>query len=147
MPHTREALMRENFKNACDEVADNLFERNHVTQVIDERVALAMYKLDEALVLVDSHAELDEEDETEQNLQLLLQRCTLLRQHFAALEHMEVIVDQMMQASRKLQDRMDAVKKHAEPLNQTQISTMMKRALTLGRKVNLDSSISLCSSA
>ncbi|EQC31413.1 hypothetical protein SDRG_11012 [Saprolegnia diclina VS20] len=127
--------MRENFKEACEEVAAAVLDGGHLTLAVEEKVALAMYKIDETCALVDSHAEMDLEAEHEANVQLLLDRCVLLQHHFATIDDMEKIVDDLAVASRKLQERMDYVKKHAEPiLHPTQLSSMLKRTLTLGRK-------------
>ncbi|OQR96955.1 hypothetical protein ACHHYP_12881 [Achlya hypogyna] len=127
--------MRENLRDACEQVAEALLEGGHLTLAVEEKVALAMYKIDETCALVDSHTEMDLEEEHEENLQLLLDRCVLLKHHFQTIDHMEKIVDDMAVASRKLQERMDYVKKHAEPiLHPTQISSMIKRTLSLTRK-------------
>ncbi|OQS06412.1 hypothetical protein THRCLA_01536 [Thraustotheca clavata] len=127
--------MKENFKDACEDIAQRLLENGHITLSVEEKVALAMYKIDEMSALVDAQAELEDDVDTEANLDLLVAQCGLLRKHFDTIDEMEKIVDQMTVASRKLQERVDYVKKHAEPiLNPTQISSLFKRTLTLGRK-------------
>ncbi|KAF0687371.1 Aste57867_20894 [Aphanomyces stellatus] len=127
--------MQENLKACCEDYAGQLFERNHVTQALEERVALAMYKIDEACALVDAHVELESDEDTRDAIDLLLHRSELLQRQFRAIDHMERIVDAMASSTKQLQERMDYVKKHAEPiLNPTQISNMLKRTLAIGLK-------------
>ncbi|ETW09261.1 hypothetical protein H310_01660 [Aphanomyces invadans] len=127
--------MKENLKAACTDYAGQVFERNHVTQALEERIALAMYKIDEASALVDAHVDLEMDDETRESIALLLHRSELLQRQFRAIDHMERIVDAMAASTKQIQERMEAVQKHAEPiLNPTQISAMLKRTLALGRK-------------
>ncbi|KAH9092681.1 hypothetical protein Ae201684P_008351 [Aphanomyces euteiches] len=127
--------MKENLKACAEDYARNIFERNHVTQALEERVALAMYKIDEACALVDAQADLEADEETREAIALLLQRTQLLQRQFRAIDHMERIVDAMASSTKQIQDRMDYVNKHAEPiLHPTQISSMLKRTLALGRK-------------
>ncbi|RHY18905.1 hypothetical protein DYB25_003435 [Aphanomyces astaci] len=128
--------MKENLKAACTDFAGQIFERNNVTQALEERLALAMYKIDEACAFVDAHVDLETDEETRESIALLLHRSDLLQRQFRAIDHMERIVDAMAASTKQVQDRMEAVQKHAEPiLNPTQISAMLKRTLALGRKV------------
>ncbi|ETV88530.1 hypothetical protein H257_00100 [Aphanomyces astaci] len=127
--------MKENLKAACTDFAGQIFERNNVTQALEERLALAMYKIDEACAFVDAHVDLETDEETRESIALLLHRSDLLQRQFRAIDHMERIVDAMAASTKQVQDRMEAVQKHAEPiLNPTQISAMLKRTLALGRK-------------
>ncbi|POM73290.1 Hypothetical protein PHPALM_9875 [Phytophthora palmivora] len=115
----------------CREYEDLLDEAAQATQPADERIGLALFKIDEACAATDELRQ-DAQQLEEQVVSELLANCHELEDLFLRVNLIERFVGRMLQTTRELEKRMESVSRAADPVfNPSTSVTNLFRSLSM----------------
>ncbi|EEY70136.1 uncharacterized protein PITG_19198 [Phytophthora infestans T30-4] len=103
------------FQALCGDYEELLDEAAQVTQTADERVGLALFKIDEACAAADGLRQ-DAEQIQEQLLTELLNNCHELEDIFLRVNLIERFVGRVLVTTRELEKRMESISRAAGPV-------------------------------
>ncbi|KAF1330318.1 hypothetical protein FI667_g5011, partial [Globisporangium splendens] len=103
------------FRQLCGEYEELADEASNGTQPIDERIGLALFKIDEACAVTDVVRE-DAAQAQEQLMEALIENCHELEDVFLRINIMERFVGKVQEATRELEKRMENINRAAGPV-------------------------------
>uniref|UniRef100_A0AAV1UTL8 Uncharacterized protein n=1 Tax=Peronospora matthiolae TaxID=2874970 RepID=A0AAV1UTL8_9STRA len=121
------------FQTLCGDYEELLEEAAHATYATDERIGLALFKIDEACAVAD---ELRQEAQQiqEQLLDQLLSNCYELEEIFLRLNVIERFVGRMLETTRELEKRTESASRSAGVLlNSSPSVTSLLRSFSIKR--------------
>ncbi|ETK75515.1 hypothetical protein F441_18255 [Phytophthora nicotianae CJ01A1] len=129
----RDDDLKRAFQTLCVDYEELLDEAAQATQPADERVGLALFKIDEACAAADGLRQ-DAEQIQEQLLSELLSNCHELEDIFLRVNLIERFVGRMLQTTRELEKRMESVSRAAGPVfNSSTSVTSLLRSFSMKR--------------
>ncbi|KAG7386317.1 hypothetical protein PHYPSEUDO_000445 [Phytophthora pseudosyringae] len=121
------ADLKRAFQALCGDYEELLDEAAQATQPADERIGLALFKIDEACAASDGLRQ-DAQHVQEQLLSELLGNCHELEDIFLRINLIERFVGRMLQTSRELEKRTESVSRAAGPVfsPSTSVSSLLR---------------------
>ncbi|KAG1692851.1 hypothetical protein DVH05_024140 [Phytophthora capsici] len=125
--------LRRAFQALCGDYEELLDEAAQATQPADERIGLALFKIDEACAAADGLRQ-DAQQIEEQLLDELLDNCHELEDIFLRINLIERFVGRMLQTTRELEKRTENVSRAAGPVfNPSTSVTNLFRSFSMSR--------------
>ncbi|KAL3657266.1 hypothetical protein V7S43_017775 [Phytophthora oleae] len=125
--------LRRAFQALCGDYEELLDEAAQTTQPADERIGLALFKIDEACAAADGLWQ-DAQQIEEQLMGELLDNCHELEDIFLRINLIERFVGQMLQTTRELEKRTESVSRAAGPVfNPSTSVTNLFRSFSITR--------------
>ncbi|KAJ0404507.1 hypothetical protein ATCC90586_007764 [Pythium insidiosum] len=124
--------LRTAFQQLCVQYEDVLDEATEMTHPVDERLGLALFKIDEAMVVADLVRQ--EAAESQDHLiEALVKNCQELEDIFIRINLIESFVAKVHAATKELERRTEAISKASTPVfNNGGVSTLL-RSLSIKR--------------
>ncbi|KAG6606556.1 Coagulation factor XI [Phytophthora cinnamomi] len=128
-----DAVLKRAFQVLCLDYEELLDEAAQATQPADERIGLALFKIDEACAAADALRQ-DAQQAQEQLLSELLANCNELEDIFLRVNLIERFVGRMLQTTRELEKRAEGVSRAAGPVfNPSSSVTSLFRSFSIKR--------------
>ncbi|CAH0473802.1 unnamed protein product [Peronospora belbahrii] len=128
------------FQALCSDYEELLDEAAQYTQTEDERIGLALFKIDEACAAAEMVRQ-DVQKVQEQLLSELLSNCHELEDIFLRVNLIERFVGRMLQTTRELEKRMESVGRAAGPVfDPSRSVTSLLRSFSMKRGTQQDAS-------
>ncbi|TYZ61623.1 hypothetical protein PybrP1_008403 [[Pythium] brassicae (nom. inval.)] len=120
------AALEHTFRQLCGEYEELLDEAAQATQPVDERVGLALFKIDEASAAAEL-VRADADVAQAQLLDALLDNCHELEDIFIRINIMERFVSKVQETTRELEKRVESTSRAAGPvLNAGSVSSLLR---------------------
>ncbi|TMW60386.1 hypothetical protein Poli38472_000428 [Pythium oligandrum] len=124
--------LRRAFQQLCGEYEEIVDDSAEITQPVDERIGLAMFKIDEATAVTElvRQEALETQDEV---MEALLENCRELEDIFIRVNLMESFVNKVHATTKELEKRLDAISRVADPVFNTGSVSTLLRSLSIKR--------------